>query len=477
MTFTLLLILATQFLSPPPLPREFRGVWVATVDNIDWPSSRNLPVARQQRELSEVFERASRLGLNVVILQVRPMADALYPSDLEPWSEFLTGRQGRPPRPHWDPLAYALREAHRRGIELHAWINPFRAWHPAAKGEAHPTHVTRALPESVRTYGDLRWLDPADARAREHVLAVVRDLLRRYDLDGLHIDDYFYPYPRSGLAFPDDGPWEAYRRGGGTLERSDWRRDHVNGLVRDLYGLVRGVRPEAKFGISPFGIARPGVPPGIRAGVDQYAQLYADVRLWMREGWYDYLVPQLYWPIEPPSQSFRALLDWWMAESRPDRPLVAGLFTSRLAGRSGSWPAGEIVAQIELARQRGAAGTAHFSDRALRTDAGGIRAHLQRLNAQKALPPPSPRADGPPPAPPTLQTVRRAGGWRLEWTHPERERVRFWAVQTFRDGGWELAAILPADMPRWSGPAERVAVRAVDRYGRESEAVLFSDRD
>ncbi|MGH7670612.1 MAG: glycoside hydrolase family 10 protein, partial [Gemmatimonadaceae bacterium] len=309
----------------PPVMREFRGVWVATVDNIDWPSEPGLSTTEQKAELTAILDRAAALHLNAVIFQVRPSADALYESKLEPWSAFLTGRMGRPPAPLWDPLAFAVREAHARGLELHAWFNPFRARYPGDDGPAASSHVSRRLPGLVHQYGRYEWMDPGSAETRAMAIRVILDVVKRYDVDGVHIDDTFYPYPvsRGGrdVPFPDDATYRAYRKRGGTLSHDDWRRHSVDLFVEQLYHAVKQVKPWVKVGISPFGIWRPGNPPSVK-GLDAYASIFADSRLWLANGWVDYLAPQLYWPIEPKQQSFPALLKWWAAQNTAGRILV-----------------------------------------------------------------------------------------------------------------------------------------------------------
>ena len=345
---------------------EFRGAWVATVHNIDWPSKPGLPAATQQAQLRAILDRARELNLNAILLQVRPMSDALYRSDKEPWSQFLTGQQGV--SPGYDPLQFAISEAHARGIELHAWINPFRAA-SNAKATLAPNHVAKRNPEWVRRYGGQLWVDPGEPAAREYVLGVISDLVRRYALDGVHIDDYFYPYPVKGAgAFPDQSSWERFGQRTG-LSRDDWRRDNINDFVRAMYRTVKSTNPAVKVGISPFGIWRPGVPPTTTAGLDAYGQLFADSRKWLAEGWCDYLAPQLYWSIEPAKQSFPALLDWWRAQSR-GKHVWPGIATDRI-GRAR--PAREIIDQIALTR-RGTSvpGHIHWSMKSLMRNQGGV---------------------------------------------------------------------------------------------------------
>lgn len=365
---------------------ELRGVWVATVDNIDWPSRSDLPVERQKAELVRIFDRAASLGLNAVFLQVRPSADAIYPAADSPWSEYLTGAMGRPPDPPWDPLAFAVAEAHARGLQLHAWFNPFRARHPSAQSPPAAPHVAVRRPDLVREYGKHLWLDPGDPASHREVLAAVLDVVLRYDVDGVHMDDYFYPYPEretggGQIAFPDDATWRLYRAGGGRLRREDWRRKNINDFVRTMYASVKAVRKDVQVGISPFGIWRPRHPRQIR-GFDAYDKLYADARLWLRRGWLDYLAPQLYWPIDRREQSFPALLRWWMAQDRRRRGVVAGVSVSRVAsGRTNAVTADEIARQIALTRRAGARGFILFSARALMENRGGVNDAIMRALA------------------------------------------------------------------------------------------------
>ena len=356
---------------------EFRGAWVATVANIDWPSRPGLPAAQQRAEVVTLLDRAAAIGLNALVLQVRPAADAIYPSALEPWSEFLTGAQGRPPDEAYDPLAFWVAEAHRRGLALHAWFNPYRARHSMAKSAPAATHLSVTRPDLVKAYGDQLWIDPGEPDAAAHTLAVVADVLRRYDIDGVHIDDYFYPYPVKAAAsvaggvaggvagtvaggagdaapdqpFPDEPAWQRYRQAGGALARDDWRRDNVNRLVQALQALVRRERPGLPFGISPFGLGRPDLrPPGIQ-GFSQFHKLYADVERWCTEGWCDYLAPQLYWPLDAPAQAFGVLLDYWLAQARPGLAVWPGLYTSRIGAAQRPYSADEVLRQVALIRE------------------------------------------------------------------------------------------------------------------------------
>lgn len=359
---------------------EFRAAWVATVNNIDFPSRKGLRSSQLRRELDDIVARAVELRLNALVFQVRAAADAFYPSPLEPWSEWLTGTQGQAPDGGFDPLAYVIDRCHRSGLQLHAWFNPFRCWHKSGKSAPHPTHVTQRAPQLTRTYGSYQWMDPGHPTARKWTLAVIQDVVRRYDVDGVHIDDYFYPYPEKGAPFPDDATWEAYRAGGGQLERDDWRRANIDAFVERMYRLVHDEKPWVMVGISPFGIARPGVPRGIEAGLDQYAQLYADVPKWLQRGWCDYLTPQLYWPIDQRPQAFAVLLDYWHAQNTRGRAIWPGLYTSRIRDGGKNVRATELRDQIQLIRRADAVrpGAVHFSFQALRGDHRLVGEPLQR---------------------------------------------------------------------------------------------------
>jgi uncharacterized lipoprotein YddW (UPF0748 family) len=473
---------------PPAIAREFRAVWVASVSNIDWPSRRDLPVAQQQAELVALLDRAAELRMNAVIFQVRPGGDALYASTLEPWSEYLTGEMGRPPEPFWDPLAFAVAEAHRRGLELHAWFNPYRARHPSARGPVSRDHISRTRPELVRSYGSHLWMDPGEAAVREHTLAVILDVVRRYDVHGVHIDDYFYPYQerdRAGRAipFPDDPSWNRYRAGGGALSRNDWRRDNVDRLVEAIYAGVKAEKPWVKFGISPFGIWRPGHPAGV-TGLDAYSALYADARKWLVHGWLDYFTPQLYWRVDKEGQRYPLLLGWWADQNVMGRHLWPGNFTSRVGATAGeSWASEELMEQIRLTRAHaGAGGNVHFSMRSLMRNPAGLTDALREAYAEPALVPASPwLGDVPPPAPEVA--LRRQGETATLALRPVAATAAaagapwLWVVQLLEADAWRTE-VLPGwhrDVAVGTGVAA-ARVLAVDRLGNTSEARLVPAR-
>ncbi len=461
----------------PPLPREFRAAWVATVANIDWPSKQGLTSAQQKSEMVAIMDKAAALNLNAIVLQVRPACDAMYKSSLEPWSEYLTGAMGRAPEPFYDPLELAVHEAHKRGIELHAWFNPYRAHHTTGKSAISSNHISKTHPSLVKSYGRYLWLDPGEEAVQNHSIRVVMDVLNRYDIDGVHFDDYFYPYKEKDgtgqyVDFPDEPSWRKYVKGGGVRNREDWRRENVNSFIQRLYKAIKSKKKWVKFGISPFGIWRPGNPPQIK-GYDQYDMLYADARKWLNYGWVDYWTPQLYWRIDPPEQSYPALLKWWVDENTMHRNIWPGNYTSRVGeGGANSWPAIEILNQIKRTRaQPGATGNVHFSMKTLMLNRGGIAEALKStVYASPALVPASPWLAGAKLHEPSIAVTSHTGLVNVKWKaargdHPERWAVCIkwggWGTQVFPAGITEIKEL---DAQPHPGPTE-IAVYAIDRCG------------
>jgi uncharacterized lipoprotein YddW (UPF0748 family) len=471
---------------PPPVRREFRAAWIASVANIDWPSRPGLPPEQQRAELVAMLDSAAALRLNAVVLQVRPAADALYPSPLEPWSEYLTGEQGRAPEPMYDPLEFAVAEAHRRGLELHAWFNPYRAFHPSQKSPLAPTHIGRTHPQVVKQYGKFLWMDPGEPAVQDRSIDVILDVVRRYDVDGVHIDDYFYPYPEKDSAgaridFPDSASWARYQAGGGHLSRDDWRRGNVDRFVARMYREVKRAKPWVKVGISPFGIWRPGNPTQIRTGFDQYADIYADARRWMREGWGDYFSPQLYWRIQATPQSYPVLLRWWSEQNAHGRHLWPGLFTSQVIPTEAKWPAGEIVAQVNATRgNAGATGNIHFSIKAFGMDPDSlVEKLLAGPYAEPALVPASPWLSSARPGRPHATAAPMDSGSVLVRMTPGRGPAPMWWVVSGRWGAEWRSEVVPGLQrehalragPR-TGRPEVVTVSAVSRVGIEGPRVV-----
>jgi len=331
---------------------EFRGVWIATVDNIDWPPRGVTNPAQQKADFIKQLDLHKRNGINAVIVQIRPAADAFYASPYEPWSQWLAGIQGKPTFPFYDPLVFMIEEAHKRGMEFHAWLNPYRANFNIRTASISPDHITRKHPEWFLTYGDKKYFDPANKLGQEFVVNVVKDIVKRYDIDAIHMDDYFYPYRIPGKEFPDAA---SYRKSGSPLSRDDWRRANVDSIIEKISVAIKTEKPFCKFGISPFSVWRnlSQDPDGsnTKAGVTNYDDLYADILLWLRNGWIDYVAPQLYLEIGHDKIPFETMVDWWSKHSYGKHVYIGhGIY--RVNERNAAWkkPA-ELPDQIKLVRE------------------------------------------------------------------------------------------------------------------------------
>jgi uncharacterized lipoprotein YddW (UPF0748 family) len=472
--FTLCLTVLTVSAQPmPKAEREFRAAWIASVDNIDFPSKKTLNPDEQRAEIIRDLDLARELRLNALIFQVRPMADAIYRSSIEPWSEFLTGKMGKPQ--DFDPLEFMVAEAHKRGILVHAWFNPYRAVHPAATGVSDD-HIAKRRQDLVKQYGTYVWMDPGEKEVQEYSLGVVLDVVRRYDIDGVHFDDYFYPYPiqfeGKEVDFPDDASWKKYVEGGGKLARNDWRRKNVNDFIALVGREVKKIKPDVLYGVSPFGIWQP-VPEKDIQGFNAYEKLYADARKWLQEGTVDYLAPQLYWETARKGQSYPVLLDWWNAQNTAGRHIWPGLATYRI-GSNPNFTASEITSQIKRARaNKPSAGAIQFSFKWFRQDLGGIKKALKKNVYQRdAIMPASPWIKSAKPLAPTVEMRRDKKYVRASWIE-QGARKAFWFVVYAKDkNGWSYS-ILPANERSITLSAdrkiERIVVTSVDRLGNESE--------
>ncbi|KAI8517406.1 hypothetical protein Bbelb_059870 [Branchiostoma belcheri] len=445
---------------------KFRGVWVATVSNIDWPSSRHLSTDQQKAELVTILDRMVELNLNALIFQVRPAGDAFYDSQLEPWSYYLAGHHGAPPSPYYDPLAFAIEESHRRGIELHAWFNPYRAKSKSAGYTLAPTHMANRFPQYTYEYGNYVWMDPGAQEVADHTYDVIIDVVRRYDVDGVH-----------GTDFPDAATHQAYqvrlekRTSGGTLSKADWRRDNVNRLVRRLYGGIHAEKAHVKFGISPFGIWRSGYPAGI-VGFSQYDSLYADPKLWLEQGWVDYLAPQLYWMIDPPQQSYPALLDWWLDQNPLQRHVYTGNYLSRIL--TDGWPVSELVNQVGISRDRAdrlSLGNIMFSMKPFRDNSAGVvDAFKSQVYTSPVLTPAMPwLSTRAPKAPSGVQVASST----ITWSGDTTGDVRAWTLYRREgDGRLTMVKLLGADTTTVTVDPGTYMLKAVDRVGNESSDVI-----
>lgn len=292
---------------------EFRGVWIATVDNIDWPTKGDYNSNSQKASFIKMLDMHQRNGINALVVQIRPCTDAFYPSPYEPWSQWLTGIQGQPPSPYYDPLAFMISETHKRGMVFHAWLNPYRAEFNLTNPSLSATHITKVHPEWFLVYGDKRYFDPGNKEAQQYVTQVVSDVVSRYDVDAIHFDDYFYPYRIPGKEFPDEATFRKY---GAGLTKDDWRRSNTDSIISKLSATIKKENKKCQFGISPFGVWRNQDKDPIDGSrtigaQTNYDDLYANILLWLKKGWIDYVAPQLYWEFGHRIAPYEVLLSWW----------------------------------------------------------------------------------------------------------------------------------------------------------------------
>jgi uncharacterized lipoprotein YddW (UPF0748 family) len=474
-TFTFLLSPFAQE-KMPKIAREFRGLWIASVANIDFPSAPNLTVDQQKAEIINLLDLATELKLNAIIFQVRPMADALYVSEIEPTSWFLTGESGK--KLDFDPLKFALDESHARGILLHAWFNPYRVSHASMKGEVAPNHITKTRPDLVRTYNNGQILDPGEKDTQIYVNKVVMDVVKRYDIDGVHFDDYFYPYKDAkNTDFPDDKTWEEYKKSGGKLSRDNWRRKNVDDFIQNISVDIKKLKPNVMFGVSPFGIWKPELTI---TGTSAYDTLYADSRKWLQEGWVDYLSPQLYWTSAKEGQKFPVLLNWWKNENKKKRHLWVGVATYRVGDKDRpEYTPEEIVLQIDTTRGQLAdgAGTIHFSAKPIMKNNGKIRDALrEKAYRGNALIPVSDWITTTLPASPELNFTKQTNGDILaSWKSKGKTEAFRWVLY-WNDGKVWKPTILSPNMFDANLPANmnirKLAISSVDRLGNLSEPTI-----
>ncbi len=347
------LILITS-LSAQHSKREMRAVWIATVANIDWPSSPNLTSKEQREEMRKILDGCVKNNINAVIMQIRPTADAFYPSMLEPWSNWLTGVQGMRPNPFYDPLKFIIDEAHKRCIEVHVWLNPYRVTNSDRIDILSKNHFYFKNKDLFLKYGGKYYFDPGLDETRNFLNKVVEDVVEHYDIDAVHFDDYFYPYKVANQEFPDEATFKKYPRGFAPDQKDDWRRNNVNMVIAELQQTIKSIKPWVEFGISPFGVWRnDNVDPtgsATRAGVQNYDDLYADILKWLKEGNIDYVMPQLYWEIGKKVADYEILAKWWSKNSF-GKNLYTGLYASKLGTPSAetAWKKGnELIRQLKL---------------------------------------------------------------------------------------------------------------------------------
>lgn len=433
------LLFITQAQNPK---REFRGAWIATVGNIDYPTSKTLTTVQQQAEFVKILDQHKQAGINAVMVQIRTNGDAFYPSELAPWSEFLTGLQGKAPVPFYDPLAFMILECRKRGIEFHAWFNPYRAVSNVNTSILDAKHVAIKHPEWLLPFGNLRVLDPGNSEVRKHVTKVVMEVANKYDIDGIHFDDYFYPYPTAGLTLNDSATYAREKRG--ILNKNDWRRDNVNLLIKAISDSIKSVKPWVKFGISPFGIwqnksaAQPlGSATG---GLESYNDIYCDTRTWLQNGWIDYVAPQLYWNIGLAVADFSKLVPWW-SDNTFDRHLYVGHGAYRInASDAVAWQnPSEMLNQIRLVRGSvKAKGSMFYNTTSLNKNLLGFRDSLitKLYNTPSLMPIMTWKDAVAPNEPQNLSVNLTNTGLELKWTKPttgttEFEKIKGYVVYRF----------------------------------------------
>ena len=466
--------------------REFRAAWIQSVNG----QFRGMPTEKLKQNLIGQLNSLQKAGINAIIFQVRPEADALYASRLEPWSRFLTGVQGKAPEPYWDPMQFMIDECHKRGMEFHAWINPYRT-KTTLKSELAPNHVYNIHPESNVNNRDQLYFDPALPESRRHICMVVSDIVSRYDVDAIHMDDYFYPYPIKGKDFPDDASFARF--GGGFSNKGDWRRSNVNVLIKKLHETIREIKPWVKFGVSPFGIYRneSSDPLGSKTkGLQNYDDLYADVLLWAREGWIDYNIPQIYWHIGHPVADYETLVKWW-ARNTENRPLFIGQSVMNTVQNAD--PKNPSINQLprKMALQRAyqtIGGSCQWPASAVVENAGKYRdALIAEYHKYPALPPVFDFMDNEAPAKVRkMKPVWTEDGYILFWTAPkykeEMNRAVQYVVYRFNDkekvnidDPSHIVAITRDNfykLPYEDGKTKyRYVVTALDRLHNESKSV------
>jgi len=462
---------------------EFRAVWIASVDNIDWPIKGMVNVDSQQKEYIRQLDMHRKNGMNAVIVQVRPAADAFYPSAYEPWSQWLTGTQGKPPVPYYDPLEFMIREAHLRGMEFHAWCNPYRADFKIGASSIGPSHITKLHPEWFLDYGDKRYFDPGSKIAQGFVVKVIADIVRRYRIDAIHMDDYFYPYRIAGKEFPDS---LSYVQSGSKLNKEDWRRSNVDSIILQLSRAIKKENKFCQFGISPFSVwrNRDKDPEGSEstAGQTNYDDLYADILLWLRKGWIDYVAPQLYFEIGHPRVPYEKMLDWWSKHAYGKHVYIGhGIYRAggtTAANQPFNKP-NELPDQIKLLRQNpNVHGSIYFSSKSFNKNPNGWNDSLQN-NYYKypALIPPMDWIETKKPAPPKVFLFYEGGIWYLDTDSLQRHNsIKYHVIYRSPD---TLASsiihkiIMPSDKMVELLPTgrERFRITSVTRTNVESDPV------
>lgn len=493
-TFLFFLLLAhlsfAQEMSPK---REFRGVWVATVVNIDWPSKPGLSTQEQKDELIAILNKHQEEGINAIMFQIRPATDAFYAISNEPWSRYLTGKQGQAPYPFYDPLQFAIEECHKRGMELHAWFNPYRATFDAREETIAANHITRTKPEWFLKYDGKKLFNPGLPEVREYINQVILNVVDHYDIDGVHFDDYFYPYAVKGQYLDDYATFKQHSRGFADIK--DWRRDNVDLLIKAINDSVHAHKSYVKFGVSPFGIWKnrsQDILGSNTAGGDSFYGIYADSRKWVQEGWVDYINPQIYWAFETRAAPYANLVDWW-SENTYGRHLYIGHGAYKINSADYNWRnAKQLGRQITYNRANPRVqGSVFFSSKSLTRNPLGISDTLSRhYYKYPALPPLMLWLDSVAPNPPkNLLGIESESGVLLSWKLPspdhQNEKAYGFVVYRFEEGEEldlgkvsAIKNIYYGDITSWEdtkvekGKVYTYVVTALDRVKNESEPGL-----
>ncbi len=440
MNKSLLLLLISFCIFSIPKPnfaqkRELRAVWVATVANIDWPRNPDLPTYEQRQDFIALIDSLAATNFNAVVVQVRPTFDVFYPSSYEPWSKYLTGKSGRPPSPFYDPLRFMIDECHDRNMEFHAWINPLRAY---SGRNPHPRdHVTYTHPDWFYTYGKNTIMNAGNPYAVDYLLKIIKELITKYDIDALHMDDYFYPYTISGLSIPDHNEHRMYNPKNLSLE--DWRRSNITHIIEQIHQLILKENPEVQFGISPFGVWRNvnDDPRGsyTRAGQTNYDNLYADILLWMRKGWIDYCAPQLYWERGHRLADYNTLIKWWK-QNAFDTYIIAGLqiYLMSISSKPQWRNTDETVGQINLSRYYEYDGVCLYSASHFAKNVHGLKDDLQNfVFAEKSLPPIHKHSRLTDPLKPEVKVINRGNYVSASVTSPSEKLSYILGYQTIKE--------------------------------------------
>ncbi len=424
--------------------REMRAVWIATVANIDWPSQRNLTSKAQREEMRAMLDEFARNNINAIVLQIRPTADAFYPSALEPWSNWLTGKQGQKPNPFYDPLQFIIDEAHKRCMEVHVWLNPYRVTNSDNVEMLNKNHLYFKNRDLFVKYGGKTYFDPGLDETREFLNRVVEDVVERYDIDAINFDDYFYPYRVAGEEFPDEATFRKYPRGFAPYQKGDWRRNNVNMVIAELQQTIKSIKPWVEFGVSPFGVWRNDNVDtrgsATRAGVQNYDDLYADILKWLKEGTIDYVVPQLYWEIGKKVADYEVLVKWW-SENAYGKNLYVGLYASQLGSpeANSAWRKGnELVRQLNMNKRFPQIdGAVYFSAKGFLKNKQGLTDSLQNnFYKYPAICPINRNIQGEPSAQPqNIRVLRDGKDAYLLWDEVNEEggcQVAYYIVYAFK---------------------------------------------